>query len=597
MKDAPPGFYTWLILADLAALVLAGALWYFGVPGRLFPPQRRRRAPWTEPEIFAAWLSRWFWAVLVSAALRAAGFFVWMYGPDFDPTEGSAQEKELATVRFNLWLSAFAFPFAAASIVILLRVFSGTRPYQLGLTGRHAGRCVLLGLLAWMVLTPAVHSVNVLAYQLYARLGVPTDQHPFSRLGSVPLSLAEQVALAFAVLVAAPVVEELLFRGVLQPWLARRRWGGFAAMGGALFLAVLARSEKLRQPWPDLGVTGVLHELTPALFVVAMVPGFLWVRRRYAEVGGAVYGVALLFAVVHANAWPQPVALFVLALGLGYLAYRTQSLVGPVVLHSLFNGVALAVLLVGSPSEADAQPFQGASVTGFEIDRHGQFWRDPQRHRRQRGADGEGFGPDVQARPGIARDGTVRDRVEGCGGRGVIGEVQVQHPQHFGVQVLLPLGDHVHDHDADLLLQVGDTLGGEGLAVTGAVLVRRADQFDRGHQTLEALVVVHPDLDHVEVGNIDFDADRRFGRRPDGGGDRPVVALRRSCLSQHRRDIDFHPRAEVHARFGVVARRQRAEVELLGHVGGPGVMEAFPFGLARHGRTEMVEQGHVALLS
>ena len=45
--------------------------------------------------------------------------------------------------------------------------------------------------------------------------------------------------------------------------------------------------------------------------------------------------------------WPTPIPLFALGLSLGYLAYRTQSLVAPVVLHGLFNAVAgLAILYV-----------------------------------------------------------------------------------------------------------------------------------------------------------------------------------------------------------------------------------------------------------
>jgi len=33
----------------------------------------------------------------------------------------------------------------------------------------------------------------------------------------------------------------------------------------------------------------------------------------------------------------------VLALGLGYLAYRTKSLVAPITVHALFNGVAVVM--------------------------------------------------------------------------------------------------------------------------------------------------------------------------------------------------------------------------------------------------------------
>jgi membrane protease YdiL (CAAX protease family) len=70
----------------------------------------------------------------------------------------------------------------------------------------------------------------------------------------------------------------------------------------------------------------------------------LW--RLRAQSAGAIYGTALLFASAHSFAWPTPVSLFVLALALGYLAYRTQSLVGPMLLHALFNGVSVVILLV-----------------------------------------------------------------------------------------------------------------------------------------------------------------------------------------------------------------------------------------------------------
>jgi membrane protease YdiL (CAAX protease family) len=60
-------------------------------------------------------------------------------------------------------------------------------------------------------------------------------------------------------------------------------------------------------------------------------------------IGGAILASSVIFAVVHISAQPQAVLpLFILALALGYIAYRTRSLVGPIVGHSLFN--ALMVL-------------------------------------------------------------------------------------------------------------------------------------------------------------------------------------------------------------------------------------------------------------
>jgi membrane protease YdiL (CAAX protease family) len=52
----------------------------------------------------------------------------------------------------------------------------------------------------------------------------------------------------------------------------------------------------------------------------------------------------LLFASFHAQVWPSPIPLFFLGLGLGWLSYRTQSLIGPIVAHALFNAVACIVL-------------------------------------------------------------------------------------------------------------------------------------------------------------------------------------------------------------------------------------------------------------
>jgi membrane protease YdiL (CAAX protease family) len=100
--------------------------------------------------------------------------------------------------------------------------------------------------------------------------------------------------------------------------------------------------------------------LQPAGFVMLMVPGYLLVRYFFrSQRGGAIYATALLFGSIHSN-WPTPVALFVLGLGLGWLAYRTQSLVGPMVLHMLFNGVACVTLLV---SQDEPAPSNGSPTT------------------------------------------------------------------------------------------------------------------------------------------------------------------------------------------------------------------------------------------
>jgi membrane protease YdiL (CAAX protease family) len=141
-------------------------------------------------------------------------------------------------------------------------------------------------------------------------------------------------------------MEELVFRGLLLRWLGRQEWGGHVAMFLAFLAAVGWQPDTWRvllegSPWQ----TWILV-LAPPLFVLLMVPGYVYVcRRQRTSFPAALYGTSLLFGIMHGFAWPSPVSLFVLALGLGWLMHRTQSLVGPIVLHSLFNGVACVQLL------------------------------------------------------------------------------------------------------------------------------------------------------------------------------------------------------------------------------------------------------------
>jgi membrane protease YdiL (CAAX protease family) len=389
------------------ALLLAGGIWVFYLTAvRLLGPQRQRLVPWSGWEVLGVFvLVRVIWPALLASLLSQAGFFTWLYGPETIPSLKGGDA--VASARVSLWLAALAFPVELLTHLLLLRLASGTRPYQLGLTTHRFGANTVLGLVSWYAFTPLLFGLNLLIVYIYSQgVQAQPEKHPIQQLAEGGPTPVEWTLVVFTATLAAPVLEEVLFRGVLQPWLVRRDWGGHLGMVLALGMALVSTRWNL-SAWGLTadGLRAVLHQLSPALFVLAMVPGYFLVRWLatfweppaptpaaadladspatnhvvpadrvlprppgffYAlrEIGsvahrnpaaqrapapvvaGAVYATALMFAVAHSFAWPTPIALFFLAVLLGWLAHRTQSLVAPIVVHSLFNGLSCALLLV-----------------------------------------------------------------------------------------------------------------------------------------------------------------------------------------------------------------------------------------------------------
>jgi membrane protease YdiL (CAAX protease family) len=79
------------------------------------------------------------------------------------------------------------------------------------------------------------------------------------------------------------------------------------------------------------------------------VPRWNWAGRQLqmpsARAGSAIWATAMLFAALHSGVWPSPIPLFVLGLGLGYVAWRTRSILAPILIHGMFNAVSLIALL------------------------------------------------------------------------------------------------------------------------------------------------------------------------------------------------------------------------------------------------------------
>ncbi|MCH8047083.1 MAG: CPBP family intramembrane metalloprotease, partial [Planctomycetes bacterium] len=61
---------------------------------------------------------------------------------------------------------------------------------------------------------------------------------------------------------------------------------------------------------------------------------------------------SLIFAMLHIGQGAAPIPLFVLALGLGYLYWRTGQLLPCIIVHMLLNGTSMALLWLSIYSPA-----------------------------------------------------------------------------------------------------------------------------------------------------------------------------------------------------------------------------------------------------
>ena len=166
---------------------------------------------------------------------------------------------------------------------------------------------------------------------------------------------------AFLAVAGAPLVEELVYRGVLYPSLRR----GIARLAGFLRAALnpppnaAERPDELPLPSPG-GGPAASH--TP-LRMLSTVLTFNRLSPERAGMWWAVLIVATLFAVVHvAQYYNNPAVIFAVgSLGfvLTYVRARTGRVLPCFVIHLVFNGIQSALLVadhfVEKPAEVEAQ--------------------------------------------------------------------------------------------------------------------------------------------------------------------------------------------------------------------------------------------------
>jgi membrane protease YdiL (CAAX protease family) len=162
----------------------------------------------------------------------------------------------------------------------------------IGVRAGRPARDVLYGLGMTAVVIPVCIGAMLVGALVLWLFGLPTVSHPVLVSINESSSLGTLAAALVLASVVAPLAEEFTYRGVLM--------------------------------------TSLLKPLGAA---------------------GAIAASSTIFALVHILVEPQAIlALFVLGAALGYVTYRTRSLVAAVVAHSAFNTLMVLGTFFGGPS-------------------------------------------------------------------------------------------------------------------------------------------------------------------------------------------------------------------------------------------------------
>jgi membrane protease YdiL (CAAX protease family) len=227
-----------------------------------------------------------------------------------------------------------------SSCLVLWR--HGLRPRDVGWSLRAVGPDLVLGVLAFLVLAPPVYALQLLLVTWFE------SHHPLVDLLKEDPQPALVMACAISAVVAAPIAEEYLFRGMMQSWLEwlavwNDRWGSESpreivvgqAGAGPAAKGPIKRPPATSQPNPLM--YGRVPESADA-WDDAMVQA-----EQASATWWPLVASAVLFALLHASHGPDWIPLFFFAIGLGYLYRQTRRLLPCIVVHFLLNACSLVM--------------------------------------------------------------------------------------------------------------------------------------------------------------------------------------------------------------------------------------------------------------
>jgi membrane protease YdiL (CAAX protease family) len=229
---------------------------------------------------------------------------------------------------------------------LLLRLTSRSPLQDLGLSFDGWWRQAAIGVIAFLAIQPVIFVIQLAATSVWKN-----NAHPLYKMVLDEFSPGvPQLAILMAVIIA-PVFEEFMFRGIIQSWLVclgtpRRRQRTPVLEESAVVpltddIAPASRWEL------EPGQLTANPYAPPAATTMHSQPVSTSIKSSSPQRSGlvAIIVTSLVFAGMHGPQWPAPIALFVLSVAIGYVYYRTGSLLAAICMHATFNGFSTLLLM------------------------------------------------------------------------------------------------------------------------------------------------------------------------------------------------------------------------------------------------------------
>lgn len=296
------------LLIPLCILCWLAICQRFRIRGRLLESEPRSLVPWNGfphvalaffiyvvlPLVWLLFVQRWFGLVPDSDLTQLPRVIAWLLAGD-------------SLLKFV----------AMAMVITFLRIDLSASLADLGFQKDKFTADLRLGLIAFVAVAPLIYFLQFVLKWIYNQFADEEAAHPIEKLVHENGSTDVIFWAIFAAVIAAPIIEEFLFRGILQGWLEKAFYRTRVIVNAEL-----------------AGETGGedIAMATPTT------PTFLW---------QPIILSSLTFALLHAGHGPDPIPLFFLAVVLGYLYAKTHRLLPSIVVHMALNGLSMLMLLSG----------------------------------------------------------------------------------------------------------------------------------------------------------------------------------------------------------------------------------------------------------